>query len=83
MLKHIINLKLYKNSDVFKMFSENFMKCYTPNQDLSIDESLRLFRGRLGWVQHIPLKRRVIGMKYFLCDAKTGYLYRAKVLNPL
>ncbi|GCC20239.1 hypothetical protein chiPu_0018819 [Chiloscyllium punctatum] len=61
------NPKLYKVYDVFMMFSENFMKCYTPNQDLSIDKSLMQFKGRLGWVQYISLKRRRFGVKYFFC----------------
>lgn len=71
------NPKLYKIYDVFMILCENFVKCYTPNQDLSIDESLMLFKGRLGWVQYIPLKRRRFGVKYFLlCEAKTGYVYK-------
>lgn len=53
------------------------MKCYVPRQDVSIDESLMLFKGRLGWVQYIPMKRRRFGVKYFmLCEAKTGYVWK-------
>ena len=71
------NSKLYKIYEVNSLFTENIIKCYTPNQDLSIDESLMLFKGRLGWVQYIPLKRSRFGVKYFLlCEAKTGYVYR-------
>ena len=41
-----------------------------------MDESLLLYKGRLGWVQYIPLKRARFGIKfYMLCETKTGYLY--------
>ena len=70
------NPKLYKIYDVLITLCENLGKCYTLRQDVCIDESLMLFKGRLGWVQYIPLKRRRFGVKYFmLCESKTGYVY--------
>lgn len=74
------NPKLYKIYDVFMTLCENFGKYYTPRQDVCIDESLMLFKGRLGWVQYIPLKRRRFGVKYFmLCESKTGYVYNMTI----
>ena len=49
---------------------------YTPEQYVTIDESLMLYKGRLGWVQYIPLKRARFGIKYFmLCKSSSGYVW--------
>ncbi|XP_066948571.1 piggyBac transposable element-derived protein 4-like, partial [Macrobrachium rosenbergii] len=42
-----------------------FKSMYTPAQNVAIDESLLLYKGRLGWVQYLPLKRARFGIKYF------------------
>lgn len=35
-----------------------------------------LYKGRLGWIQYIPLKRARFGIKlYMLCESKTGYVW--------
>lgn len=35
-----------------------------------------LYRGRLGWVEYIPLKRARFGLKFFmLCEASSGYVW--------
>lgn len=35
-----------------------------------------LYKGRLGWVQYLPLKTSRFGIKfYFLCESKSGYLF--------
>jgi hypothetical protein len=49
-----------------------------PGRDLTIDESLLAFKGRLGIKQYCPLKRARFGIKiFFLADAKSGYIYDA------
>lgn len=46
---------------------------------IAVDESLLLWKGRLGFKQYIPLKRSRFGIKMFkVCD-RTGYTYRFKV----
>ena len=43
---------------------------------LSIDESLMLWKGRLGWRQYIPSKRARYGIKsYEICDSQSGYIW--------
>ena len=42
------NPKLYKIYDEFMTLCEKLGKCYSPRQDVCIDESLMLFKGRLG-----------------------------------
>ena len=70
------NPKLYKIWPVFNRINRSFMSAITPSQDLSVDESLLLYKGSLGWKQYLPLKRSRFGIKTFmLCEANTGYIY--------
>ncbi|XP_012565096.1 piggyBac transposable element-derived protein 4-like [Hydra vulgaris] len=56
-----------------KCFSEN----YTPEQNVSVDEYLSLWKGRLKFRVFIPTKRERYGIKlYMCCESKIGYLYR-------
>lgn len=68
--------KLAKIWPVLKHLSSSFQEAITPERDVSIDESLMLFKGRLAWKQYIPLKRSRFGIKsYMLCESKTGYVW--------
>ena len=65
----------------------NFQDAYTMEPDVSIDESMVLWRGRLKFRQFIPGKRHKYGVKlYLLCEA-TGYIYNMIVccgkLDPI
>lgn len=52
-----------------------FKEGFVPSQNLCIDESLMLFRGRVFFRQYIPSKRHRFGVKFFLlCDCETGYI---------
>ena len=52
---------------------ENFKENFIPFQNIVIDESLVLFKGRLAIKQYIPSKRHRFGIKLFvLCDSETG-----------
>ena len=71
------NPKLHKIYDVYSMLQEKFQSVYTPERDVSIDESLMLYKGRLGWVQYIPMKRSRFGIKYYmLCESSSGYVWK-------
>ncbi|RVE48877.1 hypothetical protein evm_006447 [Chilo suppressalis] len=60
--------------------SRRFSSLYTPSQNLSLNESLLLWKGRLSWVQCIRTKAARFGIKTFeLCDAETGYLLRCLI----
>ena len=48
---------------------------FLPFQDLVIDESMVLFKGRLIFKQYIRTKGHRFGTKLFvLCDCETGYV---------
>jgi len=68
--------KLFKIRAVVQHLQEKFRTSFIPDRFVSIDESLLLWKGRLGWKQYIPKKRSRFGIKTFeLCDSKTGYLW--------
>ncbi|KAM9296217.1 piggyBac transposable element-derived protein 4-like [Gastrophryne carolinensis] len=66
--------RLHKLRPLINSLSERFAEVYTPSQNLSIDESLLLFKGRIIFRQYIPSKRARYGIKFYkLCDSVTGY----------
>lgn len=70
------NAKLNKIWPIYDVLVGKFRDLCTPCQHITIDESLLLYKGRLGWVQYIPLKRARYGIKtYLLCESKSGYVW--------
>jgi hypothetical protein len=70
------NRKLYKIQPIFKHLQNKFKTLYIPEKNISIDESLLGWKGRLGYVQYIPSKRKRFGIKFFeLCESQTGYVW--------
>ncbi|KFM59699.1 PiggyBac transposable element-derived protein 4, partial [Stegodyphus mimosarum] len=68
--------KLKKIWTVLKYLQKKFSEVYTPEQDICIDESLLLYKGRLSWTQYLPLKRARFGIKMFmLCESHSGYVW--------
>jgi hypothetical protein len=52
-----------------------FRSVYTPECDVSIDESLMMWKGCLLWKIYSPSKRARFGTKTIeLCEAKSGYV---------
>ena len=55
---------------------QNFKASYVPSQDLSVDESIIGFKGRLSWIQYLPNKPTKWEMKsWVLADACNGYTW--------
>ncbi|KAJ8932575.1 hypothetical protein NQ318_020684 [Aromia moschata] len=70
------NPKLNKIWPVYDCLVTKFREAITPEKYIAIDESLLLYKGRLGWIQYIPLKRARFGIKtYMLCESKSGYVW--------
>jgi len=60
----------------------NFQKYYQLGQNITIDESLLLFKGRNSMKFYIPMKPHKWGFKiHLLCDSDTSYLYNL-LLDP-
>lgn len=67
--------KLYKLRTIIDTIRRKFLCGYSPDQDLAIDKSLMLWKGRLGFRQFIPNKRNRFRIKIFvLCDCKSGFV---------
>lgn len=72
--------KLHKIRPVFEYLITKFMENYRPGEKVTVDESLMLWKGRLGWKQFIRTKRARFGIKSFdLCECKTGYVYNSSI----
>lgn len=71
------NRKLLKIWPVYHFLNMRFAEMLTPERDISIDESLLLYKGRLSWRQYIPSKRARFGIKSFLlCESSSGYIWK-------
>ena len=76
---------LFKIRPVINRLISNFKSSYIPDKNLSIDESMISYKGRLAFLQYLPKKPHKWGMKaWVLAESKTGYtwnwdLYTGKV----
>ena len=71
--------RLFKVRPLLDHFFEMFQNIYVPEGDISIDESLLLWKGRLLFRQYIPMKRARFGIKVFCLCETSGYTFRFKV----
>ena len=64
---------LYKLQPLLEL---NFQAAYIPGRELSVDESMIGFKGRLSWIQYMPKKPTKWGMKAFtLSDSTSAYTW--------
>ena len=69
--------KLYKVRPFLDIVLENFKTNYQPYQQISIDESMISYKGRLSFVQYLPHKW---GLKaWVLADSINGYCWGWKL----
>lgn len=54
--------------------TENFRKVYGPQKELSTDESLMLYKGRLHFRQYIASKKARYGIKFYELTTSDGYV---------
>jgi hypothetical protein len=67
------NFKIYL---VLYHLNKKSQSLYLPGQNIAIDESLTLWRGRLSFRQYVSLKASKFGIKsYELCESSSGYLW--------
>jgi hypothetical protein len=68
--------RLYKLKPILDHLNAKFKSAYTPECDVSIDESMMMWKGHLSWKVYITSKRTKFGIKSFeLCEAKSGYVW--------
>ena len=64
--------RVWKLRTVVDMLNKRCREVYVPAQNITVDESLWAFRGRLSWVQYNPSKRARYGVKVYKLSASTG-----------
>ena len=61
---------------------ENFSAFFKPGQEMSVDEGMIAFKGRLSFRQYIPSKPIRYGIKFYAaCDSVTGFCLRVVVYS--
>lgn len=71
---------LYKLRPVFNKLMNDFHTFYIPDEELTVDEGICGFRGRVHFRVFIKGKPEKYGMKlFFLCEATSGYACMAEV----
>ena len=71
--------RLFKVRPVLAHFLQKFREMYIPNQNISIDEGMLSWRGRLGFRVYNPKKPVKYGIKsYVLTDSKNSYCWNLK-----
>lgn len=61
--------RLTKIAPIIKMLNVRFSELYIPGQEIALDKSLLLWKGRLTFAQLIATKRARVGIKsYELCE---------------
>ena len=72
--------KLFKVRKLLDLVSAQFDSQYNTHGELTIDEAMIKFKGRLGFKQYIKNKPTKWGIKVFvLSDATTGYVRRFQI----
>ncbi|XP_054259936.1 piggyBac transposable element-derived protein 4-like [Macrosteles quadrilineatus] len=66
----------FKIFSVIEHLNARFQSSYRLSQNISIDESLTLWKGRLGFKQYLPLKAAKFGIKSFdICESSSGFTW--------
>ena len=71
--------RLHKIRQLCDAILSRFQDVYHPSKELSIDESMVLWRGRLVFRQYIPGKKHKYGVKLYLLCEPSGYVWNAMV----
>ena len=72
--------RLYKVRKLLDIICPKFESAYTTHQEVSFDEAMIPFQGRLSFKQYMKDKPTTWGIKAFvLCDVRNGYCYRMQI----
>lgn len=81
-ITHINHDPLHKIRPFFDSFIAACSSSFYPGQNLTIDEGICPFRGRIHFKVYIPSKPEKYGIKlYIVSDASTGYLLNCEVYS--
>ena len=75
---------LYKLHPFLEPLLTNFQKSYSLHRELSVDEAMVGFKGRLAFIQYLPKKPTKWGMKcYVLADSTSGYVWNWRLYTGM
>ena len=78
--EHRTDDKLAPVRRIFDMWEETLQDSFVPADNVTVDEQLLTYRGRVPFKQYIPSKPGKYGIKFWmLCDSKTSYVCRLQV----
>ena len=73
--------RLDKVMPLVDQLNNKMTEIYHPDRDLSIDESMMLWRGRLVFRQYIKNKRHKYGVKFYELCQSNGIVLRARIYS--
>lgn len=71
--------RLYKIRPIIDFFNERMRQIYYPARELSLDESMILWRGRLIFRQYIKNKKYKYGIKLYILSTPSGIVQKFAV----
>ena len=70
----------YKIQPFLDLIVQNFKEAYISFENISIDESIVGYKGRLSWIQYIQNKPTKWGIKaWILAESDTGYVWNFRL----
>jgi hypothetical protein len=68
--------KIFKIYPILCHLNEKIQTLYLPDQNIRVDQSMRLWKGHLSCRQYLPLNASKIDITSFeICELNTGYLW--------
>lgn len=77
--KEIVTDRLHKIRPILNFFSRKMANVYYPSKEISLDESMVLWRGRLIFRQYIKNKRHTYGVKLYMATEPNDIILRTQV----
>ncbi|XP_015772176.1 PREDICTED: piggyBac transposable element-derived protein 4-like [Acropora digitifera] len=72
--------RLYKVQPILSHFNAKIQEVYKPGKNISIDEGMKGFKGRLSFRQYMPAKPTKYGIKVWMAaDASNGFVINHEV----
>lgn len=75
------NNRLNKIEPIVSYFNNKMTEVYEASENLSLDESMVLFRGRLVFRQYIKNKRHKYGVKLYMLTESDGLVHRIMIYS--
>ncbi|XP_025404973.1 piggyBac transposable element-derived protein 4-like [Sipha flava] len=75
------NNRLNKIEPLVKYFDSKMSDIYEASENLALDESMVLFRGRLVFRQYIKNKRQKYGIKLYMLTESSGLVHRIMIYS--